>query len=691
MTLQKILYSLLISFVLSPLLLAQGLTNHIPAYAQYVITLNAQSYTAKADMNAISQMAFFNPSNDSASGPSQRILNSIFCKPADCGVKLLPRAYMFRIDNDSLTGWCCVFSIKDPAMFGKFLQRELQEKNKALPAIITSGGYSRLNGGKINVAWTPDFAMLLLMDANQSYSYYDDYSELKTTAYNQAQQDSIQAYEMAKAQALSDSILAAEAAAVKKAQEDSKDSKKQKQKNKSTTSKQPSDQKLKVEEAASDSNGVDGPVAPYEGGVADSYGNEDWEKKEKERQERKEKIWSERADRRLGMFINLEAGKSVSSLRSFSESQKEIFDIAIWMNYSAEAFQGLNPYANRRRLGMTPSSADTANSLIKLLKDNYSVAYCNFNAGKVSLINKAYVNPEMDNLISGIYRKKGNKNFCKYIKGENLMGYASMSVNSEQLIKATRSILIKTYESTMGKEAKYITGMMDIASIFTNDDVAYNLFKGDFVVAVTDLRPFKTSYLSYSYDDNFNRSETKQEKTEILPEFVAMASVGKPDEMGKILKAVEKMGGLRAEGAGTYLVEMPGQAGYKLYIALENNILFCTNNEDLIHGKLKDGYPKSEQMSKEQKELLTSNPIAYYWNGTKTFDLVNKQPDLKTGEKMTKDLNLFKDNLKEARLSGIKKEGNAYVTDFQMDFRDSSVNSLLNICKIVNGFYLLDK
>jgi hypothetical protein len=360
------------------------------------------------------------------------------------------------------------------------------------------------------------------------------------------------------------------------------------------------------------------------------------------------------------------------------------------MNFSGNVLPHFDPFS--RNLGFKSAyTADTSKSFYSLAKDNYSVAFCTFEKGKINVQHTMYVNPEVDNLIDGLYKKKGNKNFVKYIKGANLLGYASMSVNVEKTLKATRLILTKTYEATMGENAKYISGLMDIYSVFTNEDVVNNLFQGDFALAITDLKPYKTTFTSYKYDDNFTRTESKEEKTEVLPEFVAMASVGKPDELKKIIKAVENMGGIKQEGTGVYLINFPGKADYRIYIALENNIFFVTNNEELVHGKLKTGYSKSEQMTADEKKLLCNSGISYYWNGTKTFELAARQPDWNKEVKVGKVLGLFKDNIKDAKVSGVTKKGNAYITTMSMEMADSSVNSLFSVFKLMNGFSLLDK
>ncbi len=673
--------------VCSVLMRSQALQTHIPAYAQYVITLNAQSYTGKVDMKTISKMDFFNPSKtgDTSANSPYRVINAVFCQPVEHGIQMLPQAYMFRIDHDSVMGWCCLFGVKDESEFGKFLTSVLHEKGKPNPVVTSAGGYNKIQSGLVQATWTKDFALLLIRDKMIPYGYTQETEA--NQAYDQARQDSIQAVQLMLAQLAADSIKASE---LKKEEElrQSKAAKTALNKKKTPAQlKAEQEAEEKASEEAERQSAIADSIAYSAKSTAEYTGNSDWEKKEREREERGQKQMQLRADRRLRELMNLDESKSVAKVRSFTESQKEKFDVALWMNYSNQIIETLNPMLRNRSRG---DEADTSKAILRLLKDNYSVTYCTFEQGKLHVTNKAYTNPEMDKLVTEIYKKKGNKDFSKYIRGENLLGYASMSMNVEPLLKATHEVMVKTYEATMGKESKYITGAMDITALFTNEDVVNNLFKGDIAVAITDLRPFKTTSLSYTYDENFKRNETKQEKTEVLPEFVAMATVGKPVEMDKILKAVEKMGGLHSEGPGVYLIETPEQTGFKIYIALENNILFCTNNEDLVHGKLKTGYPKNERMTAAQQDLMKTWPIAYYWDGKKTLDLIGKQTELKSAEKILDKLNLFKGNMSDASLTGVRREGNAYVTSLDLNFSDSSENSLLSICKLLNGFYKLE-
>jgi hypothetical protein len=662
---------------------AQALLNRIPDTCPFVLTLHTQNYQGKVDLNEISKMDFFHSMQDTGSGSelTNNYLTRLLCQPGKNGAQTAPETYLFRIDQDSVQGWCYLFSLNDANLFASTLNTAFTRPGHPAPVSSTRSGFTSFRSGNVFAGWTSSFALLLVRDAHDPFAYSFFYDE--QPAHSAAYMDSVQAVEMLRIQVMTDSIRAAEKVEEEKAKSKSGKTKTQPKK-RAGKEKEMKEAELDREQTLNDS--IAEVVATAMNPGAQNPDN-DYEKQELKRKEIATHKWNERCNRMLTKLMELSPTRSMARISSFSESQKEPCDMAMWMNWTQNA--AFNPFGSRNFHGSKGN--DSLNSMNTLLKDNYSTAFCTFEKGEVKLINKAYMNPEMEKLLSGMYRKKGPSDMCKYVKGTNLMGYASMSLDMEKILKASGSIMRKSYESYMGADAKYVNGMLDIASVFTNEDVLYNLLKGELVMAVTDLRPFKMSYLSYTYDDNFNRTETRQEKTEVLPEFVVMANTGKPAELQKILDAAEKMGGLRKEGNGVYLIELPKQNTFKIYVALSNNILFVTNNEDLVHSKLKSGYSKNEQMTPAEKKMMSANPVAYYWNGAKTLDLVSKEPEFKSGEKAIKNLNLLKDNIGTAQLTGVQKEGPAYVTRASVTFKDNSVSSLFNIFKLINSFYLADK
>ncbi|HEV7230404.1 MAG TPA: DUF4836 family protein [Bacteroidia bacterium] len=663
---------------------SQELRTHIPADARLVITLNAQSYSAKADMSRLNSMDFFRAmqKGDTASGNTDQLVAQILSKPTETGIEMLPSVYVFRVERDTVIGWCYLFGLKDEAKFADFLTQSLQEKNKTKLNPKQTTGFNMLSSGRLNIAWTKGFAYLLITDKPNPYAYPNYISATP----DQAVQDSLAMVVALAAEAQADSIARADS--IQAAQLALKEKANRRKPGKETLQerKQREERAMRLQ-AVTDS--IADEVAARKEQEESEQRSIAMERAEQERIAQLELRTAEKGDELLHLLMNMKPENSLSAMRNFSDTQKEKFDLAVWMNYSDPSI------ISRNLFGIRPSynraDSNPLNKIPSIAKNNYAVAYCIFENGKINLTHTVYLNPEMDALANGIYKKKGCKKFNKYIRGENLMGYTSCSMDVEKTLKAMRSVLMQIYEASLGSEAKYITGMMDITAVFTNDDVVNNLFKGDFVLAVTDLRPFKVNYSKYSYDANFNRSESIEEKDEVLPEFTAMATVGKPEELTKILMAIVKMGGLKQEGKDRYLIDYPGSGRIKLHLALENSILFLSNNEDLIQNKLKTGYPSSEQMNTAQKTLLRSWPLAAYWNGTKTMDLLSKQSDFMAGRKMMKHLNLFKDNIQDVSLNGPIRQGNAYTTHMSLNLKDTSLNSLTQLFSIVNSLYMIGK
>jgi hypothetical protein len=663
---------------------AQELQTHIPLDAKIVITLNTQSYTSKVDATKLNSMDFFRSmqKGDTASDDIGKLVAKALTKPEDVGAALLPVAYAFRVERDSVEGWCYLFGLKDEPKFSEFISRSLQKKAGTRIIPVQSAGYSRISVGRLNAAWTKGFAFLLVTDKPNPYAY----SGYSPNPQEQAVQDSIAAVVAMAAAAQADSLAIADSIQAAQLAIKAKANKSRLKKETVQEKKQREEREMRLQVEADSLAAADAAAKEEELSAQRALAAE---KAEQEQMAIAQEHRTEKGDEFLQLLMNMKPENSLSAIRNFTETQKEKFDVAVWMNYSDPSFFGHN------FLGIRPSynraGYDAANKFPSIARNNYSVAYCVFENGKINLTHTVYMNPEMDKLVSGMYKKSGCKKFNKYIRGENLLGYASCSMDVEKTLKGMRSLLMQIYETSMGNEVKYVTGMMDIASVFTNDDVVNNLFKGDFVLAVTDLRPYKVSYSKYNYDADFKQTETKEEKDEVLPEFTAMATVGKPEELTKILMALVKMGGLKQEAKDRYLIEYPGSGRIQLHLALENSILFLSNNDDLIKSKLKTGYPSKEQMSAAQKSLLATWPLTAYWNGTKTLELISKQPDFMTGSRMLKQLNLFKDNIHDVTLSGTTHQGNAYTTHMSMNFKDASLNSLTQLFSIANSLYMIGK
>jgi hypothetical protein len=164
----------------------------------------------------------------------------------------------------------------------------------------------------------------------------------------------------------------------------------------------------------------------------------------------------------------------------------------------------------------------------------------------------------------------------------------------------------------------------------------YNLFTGKFVFAITDLKPVVTTFVTYEYDDDFNRREITEDRTEIVPEFVFMAGVGRKKDMQKILDILERTALIKKVNEDYYMVMNTTNPASQMYIVFRKGILMFTNNEDLVNNHLDKGYKGKQRLGKKMRKTARKSPLVAWWDGKKTFDTVRKiQKDDPDGTKKT--------------------------------------------------------
>lgn len=650
------------------LLSAQDLSERIPKTALNVITINPGPHVSNGDFSNITQLEMFTRNGISSDGaeqsPAQKFLSDIFAKPAETGIDNTQKIFLFNEKLDTISHWTFVFPISGSATFRTYVTEKLFGQ---APTIEKGFGYEFVNKERLGIAWTEGFAMVMMADYDHWYanSYgYENYNDVAVTT-----------------QMIADSIAAVDAARAAEEQMNTSDS-------------LPADsvQKrlmLQMQREMDALNGVQNNTDSLRKTIEDN--TEDYSERaarlEREQQEQRDMGMNNRVKERIRYLMNMLPADAVVSIRNFKTIQSEPFDVAYWYNYSEMMRQTVDRVPNYM---LYTGMADTIAKRKSMWEDCYVASLARFSGGEMHVSQRMYMNPDLAARTKGMYAGKVDKKIYRYIKSENLMGYASLSMNTEKMFKFTGS----AYRETMSMYDRWMQGTLftswDIARVFVNDDVLYNLFSGDIVVAFTDLRPFTASYVTYDYDENFNRTEIRKERTEVMPEFVSLVSIGKKKEAQQILDIIEKANGIKKQGTDYYTINLPGSYDFRVFLALKNGLLIITNNEELVHDKLKKGYSANQRMSRKQVKEARRSPLMVYWDGTKTFDLVSKQMDKKLSRRERKTMASLQSGISSAELAGTRPVNGVQSAELTVKFTEAGnkESSIVRFFRILNTLYL---
>jgi hypothetical protein len=274
------------------------------------------------------------------------------------------------------------------------------------------------------------------------------------------------------------------------------------------------------------------------------------------------------------------------------------------------------------------------------------------------------------------------------------MGFVAMSMDMEKFMKFYGSVYRESITNSYGGfYANYYMMMWDLLRIFIDEKTMYNLFDGQFLFAVTDLKPYTASYLTYDYDENFEKTEIRKERTEVRPEFVMVAGIGEREKAAQIISIMERTGAIKKQNNNYYLINTPGEYDIKVFLAIKKGMLIITNNEDLMVNNLKRGYGSDKSMKKKLKKLGRKSALVGWWDGQKSFELVKKNYQAPLTEEDKKALDLLQQDVNSGLVIGRKAKNGVQRIDVKIELNDpqpgSKQSSFVRFFKLLNSLYLI--
>jgi hypothetical protein len=685
-------FLLLVFIFCSHLIYGQDNSTHVPKHSTYIVTINPASHVYNGDMKQLNSLEMLAQSNtwgskyDYLYGTEDldyhqqeafaQLFRDIFYDSVATGIDTAGKIFIFNDTPDSIHYWSYIFPIKNSAAFGEYISTHLFE-NK--PDIQSGNGYSSISADKISLGWTNSYAIFLFSDYDYNSSSLNDYDQMRV-------QDSLVSAQMAiqyMQQAQMDSI---NAAAAYKAANDSIVPDSIRQKNKDDLL---NEEKAMLEKLSKDTTPEENWTPDYQDSNAQyDYANSDVEG------HIHDSTIAARSMRQLNVLMNLNYDVSVQSIPNFRMVNEEPFDAVYWYNYGElmQQYYEQNMLRQKDSYAYLGMGADTS-GIQNMWLGSYMVSLVHFEGNIAKMEQRSYFSPSLQEHTTGLYTGRVSKKMFRYVKGENLLGFAAMSVDVEKMMKFYGSVYRETLNNSFaGNYQTYYMMMWDMLRVFIDDKTLYNLLDGKFLFAVTDLKPYTASYVTYDYDENFNKSEVRKEKTEIRPEFIMIAGIGEKKKAAQIIAILERTTAIKKENNLYYVINTPGEYDLKMYLAIEKGLLIITNNEDLMLNHLKHGYG-NKAMSKKLMKLGRKSPLVAYWDGQKSFQLIKQNETLPLSEEDRRSLDLLQQDVNNGLIIGRKPKNGVQRIDMQIELNDpqpgSKQTSFVRFFRLMNSLFLV--
>ncbi len=662
---------------------AQDISTHIPSRATFIITINPAAHVKNGDVLELNQLELFTRTSEFGKSYDflygdedldeeprlafSQLFSDIFSTPQLTGVDTARKMFIFNDEPDSVHYWAYILPLNNSAAFTEYVTTKLF---KTKPEVSKGSGFSSVTADRISVGWTKTYAIILLADYD-----YEFYPSEETR------------YELVRTR---DSIAAAEAMAEEKARL-------------SDTLINDSIRLARTEALMKEAKEMEEMLAKDtlpEEYIFDPlyFYNEEshWMREMERERKRLDSTVAAMASLQLKQLINLSYEESVESVANFRSVMTENFDAIYWYNYGQKMQDYYEQNVSlRRRYYEVFGNASGADTTIKnMWKGSYVVSLVRFQGDVATMEQRSYFSPELQQHTKGLYAGRVDKKMFSYVKGENLMGFVAMSVDMEKFMKFYGSVYRESMSNSfMGMYEPYYLMMWDLLRVFLDEETMYNLFDGQFLFAVTDLKPYTSSYVTYDYDENFNRTEVRKEHTEIRPEFIFLAGIGKKDKAQQILAILERTGAVRKQNNLYYLINTPGEYDVKLFLALHKGMLIVTNNEELMLNNLEKGYPKNKQLKRNLRKLGRRSALVGWWDGQKSFELVKKNRLEYLSEDDKESLDVLEQNVNSGIVLGKKSKKGVQRIEVKIELNESKdgkkSTSFVRFFRLLNSLFLV--
>ena len=352
---------------------------------------------------------------------------------------------------------------------------------------------------------------------------------------------------------------------------------------------------------------------------SDAYKKEQEEREKKrieiqeKREEREKEFSQEVLDKAKKIITGTYANKSILSNKSYLKSLgKGKEEVSVWVNDFATIYEQAIP---SYMLGNSFNPYNFMN-IDKLYGGLSLVAKLNFNENEAVIKTEYTMNDEMAELYKPMYNGKINKNFVKYINEDNMLGYMSLNLSTEGVLKAYPNLASSLFDTGSGETISESVALgAKVFSLLIDEEGASKILRGDMFLALTNLTEKQVTYTDYEYDEDFNYKEVEKTKTETIPDFMFMFTSEEQEIFNRLVRIGVKEKQLEANNGVYQLIDLPKSTPFNIYVMYKDNTVFLGSSlKDM--SAIQSGRFVSK-LSGAHKKNITKNASSIFVNGKK--------------------------------------------------------------------------
>lgn len=629
---------------------SQNLTRYIPVDAEMVMVLDGGALAEKGQLATASQMVMMKEFNEAlpelrkAFHLNKTVVTDLWQNTATYGLDLEAKSYFYKFSSDSAEHFSVAMKLADGQKFGSWLQSAVLPDYWEKP--VESNGYKGIVLGIFGLRWNQDHLIVSWLEMSSEYyreNLYKGYSSSLAGLYNMSKEDSEEETE-------GDSLSTIDSLEMEQIEAEKPDLLKE-------------IEAKEAEEAEKEEAEEEG-MTYMEARKAKNEIQKGWLKD-----------W-------LTAEVNNSKSSSIEANTQCHKALKQSADIGFWMKYQQQspanqlgALAFSYPWLGSFLEGVGTSANSESSIYLSL----------NFEEEEVVFNFDFFLDPESYRTYRKTFRNKVNKDFRKYIRGNDLIAYYGTAIDVEGMVKGFR----EGYDPAIRQIPNYGSTMLDaleLIDVALDEDDLYDLWNGDALFAWTGMKEFETTYISYDYDEDFNQVEVEKTKTEKRPELMYLMSTNDEESWQRIFNIGVSVEVLKDMG-GYYLIEHEDlELDFDVYLALDDGVLIVTNDEELLKYNLPNGWVEGKRMTKEQmKDIRNGNSAMRLDIAALIKELPNMAPI--QGEEATYIMTQWEQNFSAFRVEGFVARKRRMHTAVAVEMKSNPANSLFHLLKFSNNLF----
>ncbi len=352
--------------------------------------------------------------------------------------------------------------------------------------------------------------------------------------------------------------------------------------------------------------------------------------------------------------------KSILSNRDYLKAQDKNAEISVWVSDMMKVYSNILKETDRHLYS-------------KLLYNNiYQGKY-----GKQGVSGHLYIEEKeikanliyhMDKETGGrmkkIYGNSLNKKFLNYVNEDELLGYASYAVDTEEFLIEYPKMIQNTLGGLYETETDILANLL---SVVLDEKAIGKTIKGDALFLMYDLSDKEVTYKTYEYDEDYKYVEVEKTKTETVPDFLLLLSSDNTDLLKKICNYGQEKGIVSVEN-GIYIIKEK-KLPTEIYVAINEGIITIGSNKERV-GK---NNINNKKISRKHKKILLNSSSSIYIN---TKDILEIAKDFTKSNRKQKRLDYILNNVEDIELTTSKIKNNKMSVSLKMELPTGHKNGL---------------